>query len=1351
MSRITSKVKGGYYPFAAEHIPAVTSLFAPASQGGLCLDPCAGEGEAIEALARALNLTPYANELDHDRAQACQARFGLTRAMQGDLFQLRTPHHAYQLLWINPPYTENVGGAAEKRREFEMLKESWKWCQDGGYVAWVIYAHHLTERAARFLLENSRAVDVYRVPGLHLNTYQQIVVIARKRPKPADPPPGLDAQSLALAARCADPDTLPELAQRDEAIYRFPAPFKPRRFYFHPEVITPDLVLPALEEFGAQRLSAFQAVPRTPPPAADLEPIVPPRGGQIGLILAAGVFNGLVLELDTGPAAVRGVVRMAEVETTPEHLNGEQETYQRKAQVTITLLHRQGTVTTIEAADSDRLVDFIKRHRSAFLRYLDDHSQPVYDFDYTELEPVFNRAFRNRPLPGRPVTGPFETQKHVAAAVYKTLQRRKSLVIIGEMGVGKTLLGSTLIGAWHAHQRMKPGQIAVVMAPPHLTKKWAKELPDAVPGTHAHVVENDTGNGYASVDDVMAFMREVDETPDRLHVLIVSKEKAKLGEGWEPAVVWKKEYIAQWPSGGHPPREFRDTKGEPLPGIHRVITRVKPICPRCGETISKHKTRFELASKSWLNGAPRTCYSCDNPLWQLKRRWSGPRPGEKFPRRNPRYPVARLLRERFSSRIAIFLSDEVHEMKGESSDQAQAFRDLACVADKVVGLTGTFFGGTASSVFWLEWVLNPRMHEHYPIGELGIGPAVDRWVDTMGVKERVVEYRRETNEAGVFSGITRVEHAPQERPGISPLLVRELIDHAVWVGLPDMAFQLPDYEEIPIPVDLPGEVQRHYDESKSQLIDYLLGRREEGDASFLSTYLQSVLRYPSSCFRPKPVIHRLPHADEQGERMTKHVLTFKGFGEGQVYPKEEKLLDILRDELSAGRPCAVFVAQTGTLDIQPRLVDLIERHVPGAKVALMRSGQVPTDKRTDWLDKQLAEGANVLVCNPNLVKTGLDLLDFKTLIFYEVDYNLYTTLQASRRHWRIGQTETCKVVYLYYQSTMEAQAIELVSQKKAAASLLDGDAEGGGLAQIAGGASSLEAELAKSIADDARLVDATRLFQQKARQSADFTSGWAMGNTNGKTDNAATVVPLENVIGQHFYRRADGQDRLCRVADYGPLDQATYVIRQVSDGTEQLVEADAVLKALQLRPASAGDAPVRETRTLVKPVVQIPSPSRPVKPASNGKTSALRHRHAVKQQHPDAVVLVRYGDFYEAVGNDAALLAKTLSLVLTTRTLEGERVQIAGFPVKNADNYLRRLVSAGHRVAVLLEPGELPPIDSGLAPQRLTSLPVDDTPSPAIAPQNGNANGKAVQLASSAPLIPQPTPMTEAAQLPLFG
>ena len=92
---------------------------------------------------------------------------------------------------------------------------------------------------------------------------------------------------------------------------------------------------------------------------------------------------------------------------------------------------------------------------------------------------------------------------------------------------------------------------------------------------------------------------------------------------------------------------------------------------------------------------------------------------------------------------------------------------------------------------------------------------------------------------------------------------------------------------------------------------------------------------------------------------------------------------------------------------------LITEHVPAGSPVVLEANTIATDKRDGWVKKQVKNGANILICNPRLVETGLDLLTFKSLIFYEVAYSLYTVAQASRRHWRIGQTEACRVYHLY--------------------------------------------------------------------------------------------------------------------------------------------------------------------------------------------------------------------------------------------------------------------------------------------------------------------------------------------------
>jgi len=187
MPRLSSLERGGYYAYPVEHLAATASLFAPAANGGRLLDPCAGEGQALHHLAEAWRLTPYANELDTERTAACQARFGPIQAVQGDLYTLRASLGSFNVVWCNPPYTWEMGGGEEKRRELAMMKQAWKWVQPGGYMLWVVYAHHVTPDAAAFLAKHSRVVNIWRLPGLHLGEYAQVLVVAQEGSAPDDP------------------------------------------------------------------------------------------------------------------------------------------------------------------------------------------------------------------------------------------------------------------------------------------------------------------------------------------------------------------------------------------------------------------------------------------------------------------------------------------------------------------------------------------------------------------------------------------------------------------------------------------------------------------------------------------------------------------------------------------------------------------------------------------------------------------------------------------------------------------------------------------------------------------------------------------------------------------------------------------------------------------------------------------------------------------------------------------------------------------------------------------------------------------------------------------------------------
>lgn len=81
----------------------------------------------------------------------------------------------------------------------------------------------------------------------------------------------------------------------------------------------------------------------------------------------------------------------------------------------------------------------------------------------------------------------------------------------------------------------------------------------------------------------------------------------------------------------------------------------------------------------------------------------------------------------------------------------------------------------------------------------------------------------------------------------------------------------------------------------------------------------------------------------------------------------------------------------------------------------------------------------------------------------------------------------------------------------------------------------------------------------------------------------------------------------------------------------------------------------------------------------------LKRYDAIKRQHPDALLLFRFGDFYELYCDDAVKASEVLGITCTKRDVAGRPgwTHLAGFPRHALDTYLPRLIRAGYRVAIL--------------------------------------------------------------------
>ena len=74
------------------------------------------------------------------------------------------------------------------------------------------------------------------------------------------------------------------------------------------------------------------------------------------------------------------------------------------------------------------------------------------------------------------------------------------------------------------------------------------------------------------------------------------------------------------------------------------------------------------------------------------------------------------------------------------------------------------------------------------------------------------------------------------------------------------------------------------------------------------------------------------------------------------------------------------------------------------------------------------------------------------------------------------------------------------------------------------------------------------------------------------------------------------------------------------------------------------------------------------------KTPMMQQYEAIKHKHKDAILFFRLGDFYEMFHDDALVASKVLSLTLTGRGKDENRIPMCGIPFHAAENYVSKLV-----------------------------------------------------------------------------
>ena len=140
------------------------------------------------------------------------------------------------------------------------------------------------------------------------------------------------------------------------------------------------------------------------------------------------------------------------------------------------------------------------------------------------------------------------------------------------------------------------------------------------------------------------------------------------------------------------------------------------------------------------------------------------------------------------------------------------------------------------------------------------------------------------------------------------------------------------------------------------------------------------------------------------------------------------------------------------------------------------------------------------------MQTGLDLIDFPTIVWDETDYSVYVVRQTSRRSWRIGQTRPVKVVFMSYRNTLQADALKLVAKKMQSSLAVEGELPEDGLAAYGDDGDDMMMALARRIVsgeeDEAETMEEVFAQARNAEATAEellVDDGWKVVEVEPET------------------------------------------------------------------------------------------------------------------------------------------------------------------------------------------------------------------------------------------------------------
>ena len=676
-----------------------------------------------------------------------------------------------------------------------------------------------------------------------------------------------------------------------------------------------------------------------------------------------------------------------------------------------------GDIHQVDEKGNGGLIEFINRNKAALKHKMLELYPPLVnptDPEYAPIRINIGARIANREPVGK--------QAADAVTLAAALQQKGRANLLGKQGTGKTftaLMTTAGIGAARI----------LVVTPAHVVTTWINEITECLPEAKVRVCRQALNRSrkpsvdavYGECDYETALATPA--SPEAPLFVIVPQASAANGYGMKPNI---RHVGPSQPNRLY--RRYHYRGQQVVPGSKFELETVQEegfTCPVCWHLLSADDQFNRQDRKSH----DLHCTQCQAALMEPDNRKRS-------------YPLLQYIARRRAKRHDLLIIDETHQYKAADTARGEVIGRCAQKSEKVLALTGTYIGGLVSEAFYLLQRTRPGFSREWPWNNLG------QFVEQYGRYRHYYHPKGQKNQNPIRAGkqlATRWNKVRrQEIAGYHPLMLQYLLDSSVFTTMPDLRRDLPDTDirkllpppqVTPVLAPLDTEVRgtdqysqaTWYDALEKAMTGNVKSGLSIGHRYNLGLYRQELLTAPENCWKGTSPVDR---------RTKETVITLPPLAEDCEYPKEKALVELLQEQKQRERKFLLYCTHTRERDTVSRTQNILRNH--GIDALYLDTAKVPPHDRLAWLQEN-AYGYDGVIVNPNAVASGLNLVEYPTIVWLETDQSLFTSEQASARSDRINQTEPVEVYYLAYAGTLQEKALESMAAKTDAARSLYGD------------------------------------------------------------------------------------------------------------------------------------------------------------------------------------------------------------------------------------------------------------------------------------------------------------------------